>query len=116
MEHSSLHTTPCESCDKDTKPLSKQKIHPLLKKLGQNWTLNDQRHLYKKFLFQNFNDALIFVNKVGEIAETINHHPILSFSWGYVDIIIYTHSINGLHINDFILAAKIDALIKYKQQ
>ena len=52
------------------------------------------------------------MNKVGEIAEEQGHHPVITFTWGKVEITIYTHKVNGLTESEFILAAKIDALNK----
>ena len=67
-------------------------------------------HVEKEFVFRDFKTALNFTNKVGKIAEKEGHHPDIFLSWGKVKIITYTHKINGLHENDFILAAKIDKL------
>ena len=50
------------------------------------------------------------INKVGDIAETENHHPDIIFGWGYAKIKIFTHKIQGLIESDFILAAKIDKI------
>jgi 4a-hydroxytetrahydrobiopterin dehydratase len=66
--------------------------------------------LYKKFNFKNFLDSQDFINKVGRISEDEGHHPDISFGWGYAEIKITTHAIEGLSENDFILAAKIDHL------
>ena len=60
--------------------------------------------------FENFVMSQNFINKVGEISENENHHPDISFGWGYATIIITTHAIEGLSENDFILAAKIDQI------
>ena len=66
--------------------------------------------LKKEYKFEDFAEALKFVNKVAEIAEAEGHHPnILVHDWNKVSLEIYTHKIRGLHENDFILAAKIDA-------
>ena len=88
--------------------------------------LNSQQNKFKKsdidiipywcnvifnFTFNNFKDALEFINKVGVIAEEEVHHPDLWFGWGYARIKIYTHAIKGLAESDFILAAKIDKII-----
>jgi 4a-hydroxytetrahydrobiopterin dehydratase len=62
------------------------------------------------FDFPDFKTALDFVNKVGAIAEEQGHHPDIGLSWGGVEIVIYTHKINGLTESDFILAAKIDQI------
>ena len=64
--------------------------------------------LFKEFSFKNFEQSQNFVNKVGHIAEAENHHPDISFGWGYCKIKIFTHAIKGLAESDFILAAKID--------
>ena len=62
------------------------------------------------FAFGDFREALAFVNKVGEIAESEGHHPDILLAWGKAEITIWTHKINGLTESDFILAAKIDKL------
>ena len=67
-------------------------------------------YLIKDFKFKNFEESQNFVNKVGKIAEQENHHPDISFGWGYCKIKIFTHAIKGLAESDFILAAKIDKL------
>ncbi len=73
---------------------------------------NDDNNYYliKNFKFKNFEESLKFVNKLGEISEQENHHPDISFGWGYCKIKIFTHAIKGLAESDFILAAKIDKL------
>jgi 4a-hydroxytetrahydrobiopterin dehydratase len=76
-----------------------------------DWLLVEGHHIEKTFKFTDFKDALQFVNQVGEIAEDENHHPDMILSWGKVVVSIWTHKIDGLHENDFILAAKIDELI-----
>jgi len=67
--------------------------------------------LRRHFEFEDFQAALDFVNEVGAIAEQEGHHPNISFTWGEADITVYTHKIDGLHENDFILASKIDDLL-----
>src|SRR5262249_24935753 len=73
------------------------------------WRVIEEHHLLKAFLFPDFARALEFVNRVGAIAEQEGHHPDLGLSWGQVDVKIFTHKIDGLSENDFILAAKVDA-------
>ena len=65
-------------------------------------------YLIKNFSFENFEQSQVFVNRVGNIAEEENHHPDISFGWGYCKVKIFTHAIKGLAESDFILAAKID--------
>jgi 4a-hydroxytetrahydrobiopterin dehydratase len=74
------------------------------------WEVVEEHHLRRRYEFSNFRDALAFVNRVGEVAETEGHHPDISFGWGYAEITIHTHAIDGLSESDFILAAKIDGL------
>jgi 4a-hydroxytetrahydrobiopterin dehydratase len=74
------------------------------------WEVVEEHHLRRRWEFPNFRAALEFVNRVGEIAETEGHHPDISFGWGYCELTIYTHAIDGLSESDFILAAKIDGL------
>ena len=67
-------------------------------------------YLIKEFAFKNFKESQKFINKVSEVAENENHHPDISFGWGYCKIKIFTHAIKGLAESDFILAAKIDKI------
>ena len=95
------------ACKKGTSPYTQTQVNTLLNQLSENWTLNQKKHLINRFEFKNFTTALDFINLITPIAEHMNHHPIITFSWGYVEITIYTHHINGLHHADFVLAAKI---------
>jgi 4a-hydroxytetrahydrobiopterin dehydratase len=67
-------------------------------------------HLQKTYKFKNFEQALQFTNKIGAIAEQENHHPAILTEWGKVTVSWWTHKIEGLHLNDFIMAAKTDAI------
>lgn len=81
-----------------------------LRKETPEWEVKDWHELTRRFTFKNFTEALMFVNKVGALAESAGHHPAITFGWGYVEIHTFTHAVDGLTENDFILAAKIDAL------
>lgn len=74
------------------------------------WDIVDFHELKRRFKFKNFAEALAFVNKVGALAESESHHPTITFGWGYAEITLFTHAVDGLSENDFILAAKIDRL------
>ena len=104
----------CVACDGDIPPFDTKEIHKYLKKVD-NWDVknnNDKSfYLIKEFKFKNFEESQNFVNKVGNIAEVENHHPDISFGWGYCKVKIFTHAIKGLAESDFILAAKIDKII-----
>jgi 4a-hydroxytetrahydrobiopterin dehydratase len=82
-----------------------------LKKVdGWDVKSNEDRSFYliKDFKFQNFLESQNFVNQISNIAEQENHHPDISFGWGYCKVKIFTHAVKGLTESDFILAAKID--------
>ena len=68
------------------------------------------RRLRRAFTFPDFKSAMAFAVAVGELAEREQHHPDLHVAWGKVVVETWTHKIRGLHANDFILAAKADAL------
>ena len=78
----------------------------------KDWTLSiDAKKISKKFEFKNFIEALSFVNKVGAVAESEGHHPdIHLLDYKFVNIDLSTHAIKGLSQNDFIVAAKINAI------
>lgn len=104
----SLKEKKCEPCEAGTPPLNLGRVASFMKEL-KDWSL-ESGHIAKHFNFPDFKSALEFVNKVGEIAEQEGHHPEINLGWGHVKIELWTHAIKGLSENDFILAAKIDAL------
>jgi len=73
-------------------------------------TVDAVRRLKRSYTFKNFADAIAFTNQVGALAETEAHHPALLTEWGSVTVSWWTHKIKGLHVNDFIMAAKTDQL------
>ena len=75
----------------------------------ETWVTEDD-FLKKRFNFSNFAEALAFVNRVGAIAEKLDHHPDITFGWGYAEFAITTHDAGGLTHNDFDLAKEIEAL------
>jgi 4a-hydroxytetrahydrobiopterin dehydratase len=75
-----------------------------------DWRVVDGHHIEKSFAFPNFKSALVFVNRIGEVAEQQGHHPDICFGWGSAKVTIYTHKISGLTESDFIMAAKIGQL------
>ena len=104
----------CLPCEGGVIPFDISEIHKYQKKVdGWDIIKNEEQIflLFKKFKFENFIESQNFVNKVGKISEEEGHHPDISFGWGYAEIKITTHAINGLSENDFILAAKIDKVI-----
>ncbi len=104
---SELAKKACVPCRGGVPPLTSSQIKPLLAQVA-GWEAVEAHHLWKRFKFPDFKQALDFVNRVGDIAEREGHHPDLLLSWGKAEVSIWTHKINGLTESDFILAAKID--------
>ncbi len=98
----------CKPCEGGTLPLTEQETFENLKYIN-DWKL-DGKKIKKSFRFVNFRQTMDFVNKVAELAEEEGHHPDMYVSYGSCEIILWTHAIDGLSENDFILAAKIDRL------
>jgi 4a-hydroxytetrahydrobiopterin dehydratase len=109
-----LNQTHCQACHKDSTPVSEEQLAELLPQLD-NWQVQHPggiAQLQKTFNFDNFSNALAFTNAVGACAESEDHHPALLTEWGKVTVTWWTHAINGLHQNDFIMAARTDSLGK----
>lgn len=105
----SRHCVPCEK-KSGINPYTREEAEALLPQLA-GWTLTlDAKTIAKEWKFSNFEKALAFADKIGAVAEQESHHPDLAVGWGKVGVTLSTHAIDGLSENDFILAAKIDAL------
>ena len=110
---SDLTKKKCIPCEGGILPFDISEIHKYQKKVDGWDVLKNEKNIFflnKKFNFKNFLDSQEFINKVGRISEDEGHHPDISFGWGYAEIKITTHAIEGISENDFILAAKIDHL------
>jgi 4a-hydroxytetrahydrobiopterin dehydratase len=106
---SSKHCVPCRG---GIPPLPREEAERLASSTP-DWKLEESgTRLARRFEFQDFRAAMEFVNRVAEIAEEEGHHPDIAIHWNKVDLILWTHKIGGLHENDFILAAKVDALLE----
>ncbi len=107
----SLIEKKCVPCEGGIPPFTKAEAEKYLEKV-EGWSLNDGA-IEKEFQFTDFKHALSFVNKVGNLAESEGHHPdILLHQFNNVKISLSTHVIKGLSLNDFILAAKIDDIVR----
>ncbi|ELP5729911.1 4a-hydroxytetrahydrobiopterin dehydratase [Vibrio vulnificus] len=104
----------CEACSIDAVGLNHSQQNELLAEL-EGWQII-QRHnipqLEKVYKFKNFMQAWQFSNQIAELAEQEFHHPSILLEWGKVTVTWWSHSIKGLHKNDFICAAKCDQLIR----
>ena len=102
----------CVPCSGDVSPATEEEINTY-KTQVPNWdivTENGESHLQRVYKFPNFKAALAFTNSIGDLAEEEGHHPALLTEWGKVTVTWWTHAINGLHHNDFIMAAKSDEI------
>lgn len=105
-----LENESCVPCRGGIPPLSPAEAEGLIGEIP-GWSLEDgATKIVRKFRFDDFAKALEFVRRVGEVAESQQHHPDISFGWGYCTVAFRTHRIHGLHENDFIMAAKVNAL------
>jgi len=100
----------CVPCEGGTPKLTSNEVQVLLKEVS-GWEAQDEK-LKKRFKFKNFVEAMTFVNRMAEVAEAEGHHPDFSVHYNQVDVTNWTHAIGGLSENDFILAAKIDEILK----
>lgn len=102
----------CEPCRVGAPTVPRAEQQALLSTLI-GWQIVDKKsvqQLLKVYDFADFLSALEFANKVAELAEAEGHHPALLIEWGRVTVRWWTHKIKGLHQNDFLMAAKTDAL------
>ena len=110
---SDLTSKKCEACRIGAPLASQAEIDEFMPQL-LGWEIIEVdgiNQLKKSFKFDNFVDALSFTNKVGALCEEENHHPAIVTEWGKVTVTWWSHKIKGLHVNDFIMAAKTDALV-----
>lgn len=104
-----LSTKKCVPCQGGIPPLTEDEIKEYLPNI-QGWQVLENKKIHKQFTFESFSKAIDFTNKVAKIAEEEQHHPNISIDYNKVRIDIWTHKIDGLHENDFILASKIDTI------
>lgn len=102
-----LYRKKCVPCQGGIPPLGPAEAREYLDG-APGWTLSDDAtRISRRFEFKDFREAMVFVNRVADLAEEEGHHPDIAIHWNVVDLVLYTHKIRGLHENDFILAAKI---------
>jgi len=109
---SELAKLDCVPCKGGVPPLKGAQIEGLLARLNGGWKVIDEHHLEKEYRFKDFRQALDFTNRVGELAESVGHHPDIYLAWGKVRLTVWTHKIGGLNEADFIFAAKADTLLQ----
>ena len=102
----------CVACRADALRVTESEIAELKPQVPQ-WELRELDgipRIVRTYRFKNFAGALAFTVQVGELAESEGHHPAILTEWGKVTVTYWTHAIRGLHRNDFIMAARTDAL------
>lgn len=110
MNKMNLTTKKCTPCQGGIPPMPREVAEEYLTE-ALGWELKDDATKLKRtFKFSNFVDALCLAQHVGELCEKEGHHADITFGWGYCKVEFQTHKINGLHENDFIMAAKVNKL------
>ena len=100
----------CKPCEGGVAPLTAEQIRPMLKGL-QGWAL-DGAMIAKTYEFKNYYDTMAFVNAAAWISHREDHHPDMLVGYNKCRVSYVTHAIDGLSDNDFICAAKLDALFE----
>lgn len=99
----------CVPCEGGVPPFDKKKTAQYIKQLPKGWAVVDGgKKLRKEFKFKSFPETMAFVNKAALIAQEEGHHPDMEVHYSRLGIEFWTHAINGLSENDFIMAAKIE--------
>lgn len=101
----------CIPCEAGTPPIQGGDIPTYLEQLKLDWKVIAGKKIQREFAFKDFKEAMMFVNKVADIAEAEGHHPDIAIHYNKVMIELSTHAIDGLSENDFIVASKIEALM-----
>ena len=102
----------CVACRGTEPTLTESQIDQFMPQVP-DWQVkevNGERRLERVFKFKNFVQALDFTNRIGAVAEQQDHHPLIVTEYGRVTVDWWTHTIRGLHQNDFIMAARTDQL------
>ena len=100
----------CVPCEGGIPPFTPDEVKTYLSQV-KGWENVGNTRIRKMFKFKDFKEAMAFVNKVADVAESEDHHPDIHVHWNEVTLELWTHKIGGLHENDFILAAKVETLI-----
>ena len=105
-----LASQSCVPCQGGIDPIEPEVARGMLAEVPGWELVHDGKRLERTFRFSNFIEANRFADAVGALAEQQDHHPEITFGWGYVRVAIWSHKIDGLHQNDFIFAAHTNGL------
>ena len=100
----------CKPCEGGIAPLTPAQVGPMLKGLP-GWAL-DGKMIAKSYQFKNFFETMAFVNAAAWVSHREDHHPDMAVGYNQCRVSYVTHAIDGLSENDFICAAKLDALFE----
>jgi 4a-hydroxytetrahydrobiopterin dehydratase len=100
----------CVPCERGVPAFTPAQVEEAIRSLP-GWDVRDgHRKIHKRLRFEDFREAMRFVNAMADLAEAEGHHPDFAVSWNIVDVTLWTHAVGGLSENDFIVAAKLDRL------
>lgn len=102
----------CQPCQLGSRPLPHEDVTRLLSTVPR-WkklSVDNMERIQREYHFKDFRSGFDFAYKLAALSERENHHPTLFIEWGQVTVTWWTHKVNGLHLNDFIMAAKTDLL------
>jgi 4a-hydroxytetrahydrobiopterin dehydratase len=105
---SALAEKECAECKGLTEPLPAAELGRLGREIGPEWKIIKNHHLEREYKFKDFKEALAFTNRLGELAESVGHHPDIYLAWGQVKVTLWTHKVDGLTEADFVFAAKVN--------
>lgn len=112
MSAENLAEKTCVPCRGGIPPLEESEAQELLEEVP-GWELfHDGERIRRRFEAKSFREAIAFVEEIAELAEEQGHHPDFEISGRAVNVVLWTHAIDGLHENDFVMAAKINQLAK----
>jgi 4a-hydroxytetrahydrobiopterin dehydratase len=107
-----LSTDHCVPCEGGVEPLKRTEFAVYLEQV-KDWQVIEEKSLQKEFTFKNFKEAIAFINRVAQVAESEGHHPDFTlFDFKKIKMTYTTHAIDGLSVNDFVMAMKTNEVVK----
>tara|TARA_B100000902_G_C26870148_1_gene697324 strand:+ start:271 stop:594 length:324 start_codon:yes stop_codon:yes gene_type:complete len=100
----------CVPCQGRIPPLNNGEINKFKKLVESDWFVKEDKKIIREFKFSDYQAGIKFTNKVAKLAEEEGHHPYIHINFKTIKIILFTHKIDGLHENDFLMASKIDKI------
>ena len=102
-----------KQCEANTTLLTEDELQNHLKEISPEWQLaDDHKSISRTFKLKNYYDTMAFVNVVAMVAHRQDHHPEITVTYNTCRVVFSTHSVDGLSLNDFICAAKVDGTLK----